>query len=651
VATFIPEWTGEISAPQRKMKDVFAALDNAFVVRKPLAGSRGTPALFLQHPSYGWLALAFFAAPASTIVPRQLFPHENLAQFTLLLQDFECFGDSTAKVAKVVLLWGCSREEAHDLSHVHGPVCNARFVSREDFLGWNEQILGQLLAPVTPEQQAALLGVYFPETEIPPAYATRRHLRRDNSATLTRLFLDAQQEWAAKQDLEAPGDQARLPGDLSVRLINGVAGSGKTLIILKRAMLLARQASSSQILITSHNTPIAADLEARLRRAHDDVPANLEIRTFYSLATQEWKRLHRTRADLPPRSEILKLIADLTRDWSDQRLGKEDLFDEIEFIDEALIADEPAYLAASRVGRGFALRPKERSEIWRLRQAVVDTLAAQGQQLWSSIPRQICESADRGRRRKYSHILVDEAQFFAPSWFEVIKLALAPGGQLFLCADPNQGFLRSRLSWKRAGLDVAGRTKKLRNAYRTTRAMLEAAHQVLSSSTTEDPEEFLRPDYSHMEVGAPPLLLQVASPQDAVDRVTNEITAATTNDGLRLHDVLVIYGPNLPKDLLYQRLCQSLGEARVWWLNKEDQKRHPPGTSAGDHLRMAYVDSATGLEATLVFVLGAERLLADASDEGARKLYMAMTRAAQRLVLVCSEPPPARIAHVFRRMS
>ena len=109
----------------------------------------------------------------------------------------------------------------------------------------------------------------------------------------------------------------------------------------------------------------------------------------------------------------------------------------------------------------------------------------------------------------------------------MIKLSLAPGGHLFLCADPNQGFLRSRLSWKRAGLDVAGRTKKLRNAYRTTRAMLEAAHQVLSGATSDDPEEFLRPDYSHMEMGAPPVLLQVASAQDAVDRVANEITAAT----------------------------------------------------------------------------------------------------------------------------
>jgi hypothetical protein len=651
VATFIPEWTGAISAAERRMKDVFAALDHAFVVRKPLAGGSGTPALFLQHPSYGWLAIAFSAAPADTITPGQLFAHENLAKFTQLLRDVERVGDLAAPVAKVVLLWGCSREEARSLAHAHGGVCHAGFVSREEFLGWNELILGQLLRPVTPEQQAALLGAYFPETEIPAAYATRRHLRRDNSATLTRLFLDAQQEWAAKQDLEAPDDQAKLPGDLSVRLVNGVAGSGKTLIILQRAMLLAKQAPTNQILITSHNTPIAADLEARLRRAHGGVPANLEIRTFYSLAAREWKRLHGTAAEMPARPEVLALLAELTRDWPDQRLSKEDLFDEIEFIDEALIADESDYLAASRAGRGFALRPKERSEMWRLRQTLLDKLAARGQQLWSGIPRQICESPNPARRRKYSHILVDEAQFFAPSWFEVIKLSLAPGGHLFLCADPNQGFLRSRLSWKRAGLDVAGRTKKLRNAYRTTRTMLEAAHQVLSSSSADDPEEFLRPDYSHMDAGAPPVLLQVATAQDAVDRVANEITAARTKHGLCLRDVLVIYGPNLPKALLYERLCQSLGEASVWWLNKEGQKRHPPGASADDHLRMAYLDSATGLEATLVFVLGAERLLADTSDEGAKKLYMAMTRAAQRLVVVCSEPPPARIAQVFQRMA
>ena len=83
---------------------------------------------------------------------------------------------------------------------------------------------------------------------------------------------------------------------------------------------------------------------------------------------------------------------------------------------------------------------------------------------------------------------LDEAQFMAPASLHVIKLALRPGGSMFLCADPRQGFLKNRLSWKRVGLAVAGRTKKLRRSYRTTRALLQAATRMLARQVDEDPE-------------------------------------------------------------------------------------------------------------------------------------------------------------------
>lgn len=35
-----------------------------------------------------------------------------------------------------------------------------------------------------------------------------------------------------------------------------------------------------------------------------------------------------------------------------------------------------------------------------------------------------------------------------------------------MCADPNQGFLKHRLSWRSVGLNVLGRTRKLQQPYR-----------------------------------------------------------------------------------------------------------------------------------------------------------------------------------------
>jgi superfamily I DNA/RNA helicase len=218
--------------------------------------------------------------------------------------------------------------------------------------------------------------------------------------------------------------------------------------------------------------------------------------------------------------------------------------------------------------------------------------------------------------------------------------------------------MKSRLSWRSAGLDVSGRTKKLRRSYRATLAILHSASELLARAVQADPEDFLEPDFAGMEQGVPPILIRSGSPQDAVDRVANEIAALAQRRQLPLSAFLVIYGNGVPKRLLYDRLVQELDESRVWWLNKD--KKMPPAGYGPDYLRLANLETATGLEAEVVFLLGMESLLAGpAPDEildeilktkleaDARKLYMAMTRASRRLVLVSTAPVPASAESLF----
>src|SRR5207245_8199723 len=101
-----------------------------------------------------------------------------------------------------------------------------RLVSREQFGQLGCKLVNGLLAPITDQAAQSLLGTYFPEAEIPAVCTTRRFFRRDNSAKLGRFFFDHEQEWASKLDLEAPAEQNATARDFSVRLVNGVAGSG-----------------------------------------------------------------------------------------------------------------------------------------------------------------------------------------------------------------------------------------------------------------------------------------------------------------------------------------------------------------------------------------------------------------------------------------
>jgi superfamily I DNA/RNA helicase len=433
------------------------------------------------------------------------------------------------------------------------------------------------------------------------------------------------------------------------------------LIAVHRGLLLAELFPRQRILLLIHNTPVVADLQERLHQTRGGLPPNVEVLTFFAWAYRQWQSVFRARPRMPddPRA-VHDLVQHHRLRWPELRCSNEQLAAELDFINEALIGDEQAYLAAARTGRGFALRAAERGQVWALYGAVTGSLRSSGLLLWSALPRSICTAtAQHHALQRYDHILVDEAQFFAPSWFEVVKLSLAQGGQLFLCADPKQGFMRHRLSWKSAGLEVAGRTKRLRRSYRTTQALLASATALVDALALGDREEDLAPDFAGMDAGTRPILLYAASPQDALDRLVNEL-AALADEGLPLGAFLVMYGENVNKKALYSELVKRFGLRRVWWFNERDQKKAPPGGRGQDPLRLAYIDTATGLEASVVFLIGAEPLFALADSESAgdaesmarredsvRKLYMALTRAGQKLVLLSSRPLPPPLEALF----
>lgn len=670
MATFIPERVGAVSARGIHIKRTLNALDDDHVVRTPIQPGGWLPDFFVQHPEKGWLAIAVADTPFSALADDQLFENAERAAFDKLLADFQAFpaladlpGADRTTPGKLMLMWKCSQDEVRAIAGPYLARYGIRLLSKAQFLALGAKLVPRLLEPIGAGTEQAMLSRYFPEAEIHPACTTRRHFIRDNSAKPQRFFLDFQQEWAAKLDLEPPQEQAEADRDLSIRLVNGVAGSGKTLIALSRAQLLAGLYPDQRVLVLIHNTPIVADIKAKLARTQGPLPDNLEINTYFAWVNRQWRNLHRHWPDLPGTArEVEDLIAHYRPRWPELGQPTARLREEFDFINEFLITDAEHYLDANRTGRGFALRLKERAAVWALYEAVTAALDKSGQRLWSAVPREICLATDHAAMEQYDHVLIDEAQFFAPSWFQAVRLAMRERSSLFLCADPNQGFMKHRLSWKRVGLDVAGRTKKLRRSYRTTQAILAAANRMLAQYAQGDPDDFLVPDLSGMEAGVKPLLIHTDSPQDAVDRLVNELSASLQEHAITLGDLLVIYGENVQKALLYNRLCKQFGTDSVWWLNKKEHRKTPPKGYEREYLRLANLETATGLEAGVVFLIGMENLLTDGeipgldqeeqaavAEEHARKLYMAMTRAGQRLVLLSSQRLPAFIEDSFTR--
>ena len=102
-------------------------------------------------------------------------------------------------------------------------------------LAWDEYFSS---APMDGISLEKLRQCFTPEVVIPAEMTVRPSIERRMQAGLTDYLLDYDQETAVKTDLELPADDQALPGDLRLNIINGVAGSGKTLILLYRLRLL-----------------------------------------------------------------------------------------------------------------------------------------------------------------------------------------------------------------------------------------------------------------------------------------------------------------------------------------------------------------------------------------------------------------------------
>jgi hypothetical protein len=492
-----------------------------------------------------------------------------------------------------------------------------------------------------------LRRLFTPESVVPGEFQARRDAGRNTAAASATRFLDFDQEWCVKNDLDLPPAQEELVGETAakIRLVTGVAGSGKSLVVLYRALLSARLHPAARVLVLTHNRPLRNELERRCGRLEGSAP-NLEWATFFQWAVRSMGRLQgdvwspaKTRSAVIELRRGLDSLAPLSPDY---------LTDEIGWIKDHRLLSREAYRAADRSGRGTRLTEAQREEIWELVARYQRLLHAEGANDWHGVALAFHRAAVEEARLgfpKYDAVLVDEAQFFAKCWFEIVRAALKPGGHLFLAADPTQGFLRRRQSWIAAGIEVRGRTTRLMQPYRNTRAILAFARVFYESRRSkDDAEDGLNvPDDAALaaisEEGEPPEVVRVATAQDEIARAVNE-AVALHDAGLAPGALLLLHADSRAEWPLRAALEARLGPAAV-----HDLKEGP--MPDGAFCAVTTLNAATGLEAPVVILLGIDALLESERDprlsdeerselrrDHTRQLYMGFTRAGQRLIVL-----------------
>ena len=251
---------------------------------------------------------------------------------------------------------------------------------------------------------------------------------------------------------------------------------------------------------------------------------------------------------------------------------------------------------------------------------------------------------------QYLAVLIDEGHDFAPEWLKLVTQMVCPttNSLLVLYDDAQSIYERGRsknFSFKSVGIQAQGRTTILKINYRNTRQILQTANAIAGDLlTAEDRDDdgipLVKP-VSCGRDGPEPLIINLPTLPEQAAKIAELLQGAHT-DGFAWGDMAVLCRDSKTRDLC----ARTLAKLGVPVQNRLGAGDYDP---AANSVKVMNMRVSKGLEFPVVAIPGvkdfgrleeadpeAEAGVAaevDARRDAARVLYVAATRATQRLVL------------------
>jgi superfamily I DNA/RNA helicase len=312
------------------------------------------------------------------------------------------------------------------------------------------------------------------------------------------------------------------------------------------------------------------------------------------------------------------------------------------------------YRQAERIGRKRRLPEEDRRFVWKVYQeyeAELARLGGDGRLDYQDLALLFLERQPEDQDfQPYDAVILDEAQDLRPVELQVIShLAGGPAARnLVLLADPDQSIYYRGIPWKEGNITIAGaRSLALRRNYRNTREILQAAWSFAAGRLGDDPEdEILRPELSDRH-GPLPQIVRCRNEQYADQFIVTKITQLCNEMAFRPGDIAVLGRLKETADQLTERLA----DAGVPVVHFRDEAFD----IFENNVKVITFNSAKGLEFPVIFLAKVDegalpRSIAVVEPEEhelemrneRRLFYVGMTRAAQRLFIVCTNQKASR---------
>lgn len=434
--------------------------------------------------------------------------------------------------------------------------------------------------------------------------------------------------------------------------VTGSAGTGKSVVALHRAAHLLRAYPKERILLTTFSKTLAARLAQSadlLLGGGSPERQRLVIEHLHKVArdlyTQRggkpFSAIEPGPRRLPELIEAAKAKAAPSADFSVGFLRAE--WEAV--VDAWGIRSWTAYKGVSRAGRSTPLGAKQRLTLWRIFEELDRLLAERKLTTWSRLcyeAASLCYDS-----RPFSHGIADECQDLGPAELTLLRALVEPGeDDLFLCSDAGQRIYKAPVAWSATGIDVRGRSTRLTINYRTTEQIRRFAEGVLPGALDEGDGEKERRAAVSLLNGPNPEVRGFGAVSREIEGVARRLVE-WLEEGYRPRDIAIFART---EGVLRDRAIPALEKAGLTGHPLSDEQ--PPSASDAS---IGTMHRAKGLEFKVVVVMGCDADLVplsyaqkDLVDEGDREafleqerqlLYVASTRARERLLLTCSGQP------------
>lgn len=312
--------------------------------------------------------------------------------------------------------------------------------------------------------------------------------------TIARLLDGTIEDWMVYLQPEQRGiAKARPNGPLRVR---GGPGTGKTVVALHRARVLARTVAGEgeQVLLTTFLNTLPEVWKGLLGTLDRKALKALRVANVDAVAYRIVADADEPPQIVPPgvRQEIARTLLREHRLYRRFGGNADLLLEEFDaFIIGRGLDDLDSYLAVARRGGGSALGRSDREKVWAAFRAYADQLEKRGLTDFGSVRRRALALAEEGRAPRYAGVVVDEAQDLT----EVgTRLLVALDGStdhryMTIVGDGQQSIYPGGFSLRSLGLDVRGRSYVLTSNWRNTWSIWTAAKAVMDGQDFEDLDE------------------------------------------------------------------------------------------------------------------------------------------------------------------